>query len=132
MAETIYTNSIPATTSFQKEYGDDVGNNWFLKAGAMAAGAVGGYFAGSAIGGQKPLGKILGSVVGVVAAYKVIPEIATDVQRGIQHIDQQVEQGKSEGKLSDRFKAILGNICDLSGQTYMPAAGVTYDTRDFG
>ena len=130
MAETIVTDAIPATVSIQNEYGDDVGNNWFLKAGAMAAGAIGGYFAGRTISGNKPLGNIIGSVAGVVAAYKVVPEIVTDVQRGIQHVNQQVEQGKSEGKLSDRFKAILGNICDFNGQTYMPTAGVSDSTMN--
>ncbi len=127
MAETIVTNAIPATISFQEEYGDDVGNNWFLKTGAVALGGLGGYFAGKSIGGDKPLGKILGSVVGVVAAYKVIPEIATDIQRGNQYVDQQVQHGKSEGNLLDRFKAVGENFLKFGGQSNMPGIAMDAD-----
>lgn len=133
MATEIIQTAERPTISFVEQYGADVKKS----KGVKVASAVGGMALGGLIGKKlgdshftntgNPLAAIIGAIGGSVIAYKVVPEIATDVQRGNQYVDQQTKQGKSAGNLADRFKAIMQNIADLSGQKNVPTVDQEYD-----
>lgn len=130
--EVVRTAECP-TVSFVEQYGNDVSKSKSLRMTSAIGGAALGGLIGKKIGDShfaqsgNPLAAIVGALGGSVIAYKIVPEIATDIQRGNQFIDQKAKQGKSEGNLADRFKAILQNIGDLSGQKNLPTVDQDYD-----
>lgn len=115
---------IGATISTAEElsdaYGDDIGDNFFVKLGSAVGGGALGCIIGNKLGNGKPLGTIIGLLGGAVLMYNVAPEIATDIQRGNQAVDQQVERGESEGNLADRFSAVCSNLANIGGQSVTP------------
>ncbi len=102
------------------DYGKDVGSNFFVQVGSLVGGCVLGGWVGDKISNGNKITTALGTVIGGLFMRRIGAEVATDIQRGNQYVDQQKERGLSEGKLSDRFKAVLGNISDIKGQKYEP------------
>lgn len=115
------TDSNVPVTGNTEQWGEDIGDNFFVKGGTIVGGGLLGYTLANKFSDNK-LVSILGGVAGAVIMNRVGTQVATDIQRGNQYVDQQVEQGKSAGNLSDRFKAVFGNFTDIKGQKNVPTS----------